>query len=117
MTTRYVLISTDITDKVIKGGPILWDGSSLYTATSGHMTLSESDALAQGYMYPPQPKAVINEGALRVKAMAALNTNLAYLAITGPTQAQAIAQIAMLTRQVNAIIRLTQGLLDVTDGS
>lgn len=53
--------------------------------------------------------------ALRVKADAAIANNATYLAIVGPTAAQAIAQVERLTRQVNAIIRqLTDQLDDLT---
>jgi hypothetical protein len=81
---------------------------------------------------------------LQAKAEAALANNIAalalpdpttgndtYLAIVNPTQAQAVAQVASLTRQnnalvaqvtaltrqVNALIRLAQGLLDSTNGT
>lgn len=53
--------------------------------------------------------------ALRVKADTALANNTTYLAIVSPTQAQAVAQVERLTRQVNAVIRqLTSQLDDLT---
>lgn len=43
---------------------------------------------------------------LRAKAAAALAANSTFLAVTSPTQAQAVARVQRLTRQVNALIRL-----------
>lgn len=49
---------------------------------------------------------------VRKAARTALANNIAYLAITSPTQAQAVAQVADLTRQVNGLIRAVQRLYD-----
>ena len=56
-----------------------------------------------------------NEEELRRLAEVALTNNRTYLAIPTPTQAQAGAQVAALTRQNNGIIRQLLGLLDGTD--
>lgn len=58
-----------------------------------------------------------NQQAVRDKAHAALAANAAFLAIASPTNAQAVAQVQLLTREVNAIIRLlvTQQFDDVSD--
>jgi hypothetical protein len=58
-----------------------------------------------------------NYAALYPKGQAAITANLNYLAIPAPTQTQAVAQVAVLTRQVNAVMRILLGLLDSTDGT
>lgn len=117
MVARYVLVSTDATDKVIKQGPLLWDGGSTVTPAAGLTLMLESDALAAGYTYPPLPLSIRNQASLQSKANAALANNLFYLGIASPTNAQAVAQVAALTRQVNALIRLALNLFDSTAGS
>lgn len=51
------------------------------------------------------------------RAQAALSNNATYLAVGTPTQAQAVAQVAALTRQVDGIIRLLLGAFDTTAGT
>jgi hypothetical protein len=58
-----------------------------------------------------------NGAALRQRAQGALAANAAYLALSPPTQAQVVAQVAALTRQDSALIRLYLGALDTTAGS
>ena len=56
-----------------------------------------------------------NGATLRARALDALAQNKAFLAVDAPTNAQALAQIRLLTREVSALIRLTLGALDSTD--
>lgn len=56
-------------------------------------------------------------GVLFDKAAAALTNNQTFLGIATPTQAQAVAQVQALTRQVDALIRLQIGQLDTTAGT
>jgi hypothetical protein len=56
-----------------------------------------------------------NEEAIRKSAAQALAANRTYLALTSPTNAQTLAQVRALTRQVNALIRLA--LDDFTEAS
>ena len=53
-----------------------------------------------------------NEGVLRAKAANALSTNATFLALASPTNAQTLAQVKLLTRETNALIRLLLGQLD-----
>lgn len=52
------------------------------------------------------PDSVANERTLRDRASTALANNRDFLAITTPTNAQVVAQVKALTRQVQALIRL-----------
>ncbi len=68
---------------------------------------------------PPDPlaTAIANYALLYPKGVQAIANNQTFLAIPSPTQVQAVAQVQALTRQVNALIRVALGLLDVTDGT
>jgi hypothetical protein len=56
-----------------------------------------------------------NKETILARALTALENNLAYIALDPPTNAQAIAQIEALTRQVNGIIRLVLNKLESAD--
>lgn len=117
MVTRYVIVSTDPADKIIKDGPILWDGVTVLNLPSGQQSMLESNAIAAGYTYPPDDPSVVNVVTLRQRAGAAIAANITYLAIASPTNAQVAAQVRLLTRECTALIRLALSLTDSTDGS
>ena len=60
-----------------------------------------------------------NTGTLEGKARQALGVNNTFLAIAAPTNAQTVAQVKALTRQMTALIRLSLrgDLLDNADGT
>lgn len=58
-----------------------------------------------------------NNTTLRTQADAAIEANIAYLAIGTPTNLQVIAQVRALTRHINGVIRLVIGKLDSTSGT
>ena len=49
------------------------------------------------------------------QARQALETNRAFVALTGPTNAQVLAQTKALSRQINGIIRVLLNQFDGTD--
>ena len=51
------------------------------------------------------------------KAAQAIAANVAFLAIPAPTPAQTLAQVQLLTRECQAIIRVLIGQYDSTDGT
>lgn len=65
----------------------------------------------------PVDPTVANANDLQSKVQAALTSNAAYLALASPTAAQTTAQVKALTREISALIRLTQNLLDDTTGT
>jgi hypothetical protein len=57
----------------------------------------------------------INAAAIRDAATTALADNRTFLAIASPTNAQTLAQVKALTRQINGLVRLILDRLDGTD--
>lgn len=65
---------------------------------------------------PAPNSANANLATLQQRAATALTNNDAFLAVASPTTAQVTAHVKALTRQVNALIRLAQGLVtDISD--
>lgn len=62
----------------------------------------------------PDPSIQVSED-LRAQAQAALQANRDFLAVGAPTNAQTVAQVKALTRQMNRVIRLVIGDLSGTD--
>ena len=61
------------------------------------------------------PDSLANQRALRQAAQQALTTNRAFISNASPSNAQTVAEVKALARQVNALIRLELNQLDGTD--
>lgn len=57
---------------------------------------------------------LVNADTLRTQAAAALQANRDFVALASPTNAQTLAQVKALSRQVNGLIRNLLGLFDGT---
>ena len=62
-----------------------------------------------------QEIATTNKLTLEERAIKALESNKTFLALTSPTNAQVLAQVKALTRQVNGVMRLSLNKLDKVD--
>lgn len=100
----YYLVSTDTNDLVVYGGPLRWDGETTYAPPAGRKLILVSEAIS--YSFPARPTAEINAATLQDRAATALTTNGSYLAIASPSNAQIATQVARLTRECSALIRL-----------
>lgn len=58
-----------------------------------------------------------NLDALKTKALSAFNANKAFLAIASPTNADIVAQVKLLTRENNALIKVLFDQLQDQDGT
>lgn len=66
---------------------------------------------------PPSPEQ-LNYATIIARIGAALTANNTYLRLAAPTQAQAVAQVKVLTRECNGLIRILANLLtDISDTS
>ena len=90
-----------------------WDVSGTQTSTRALTTVEISDFAAQDAV----AHALSNAATLRARAQAALAANNTYLAIGSPTTAQAVAQVQLLTKECNAMIRLAISQLDSVTGT
>lgn len=66
---------------------------------------------------PTPPAPTVNAVTLVGKAQAALNANATFLALGAPTNAQTLAQVQLLTKECNALIRLVLNQFDSTTGT
>ena len=61
--------------------------------------------------------AEANQSTIESRALLALTVNDTYLALPSPTQADAIAQVDVLTKECSGLIRLLLRKLDTADGT
>jgi len=95
------------------------DASSVIPPDGGSVVEVPADSpVASDYTYDGttfSPPPVQTATVIQRKLDAAIDANLAYLALNPPTTAQALAQVGALTRQVNGMLRLLRNRLDSAD--
>jgi hypothetical protein len=89
---------------------------AVFPDDAGEATVAQVSA-AQAAATAAEATATANEVALLQKAAAALAANQSYLAVAVPSQAQTTAQIAALTRAVDALCYLVLGQYSTTAGT
>ena len=116
---QYVIVSTNLADKVVKGGPLLWDGTSTFSPGPGLQLITVEAARQGEYTWPARPITELNAVTLRERVTVALPVVAAYLSIPspGPTATQTTAQVQRLTRLTIALAKLMLEQLDTTDGT
>lgn len=81
-----------------------------------HYQRWDADGVLVEDITTPKPVEQYNAEVIRERVATALASNATFLALASPTNAQAVAQVQLLTREVNAIIRLlvTQQFDDIS---
>lgn len=97
---------------------IEWEADSEYTPPVG-LNMVTYDPLVHVYSVVVKVITVTetNRATIETKAKAALTANATYLSTAAPTNAEIAAQVKLLTRENNALIKLMLGLLDDTNGT
>lgn len=103
------------------GTSITWTGPPLEAVGTKVITpVGTTDAILQTAVTAAAASFVdlqANLQSLLQKAQTALTANQTYLGIASPSNAQVVAQVAALTRQVNALIRMAANQLSSTTGT
>jgi hypothetical protein len=92
-------------------GYTAWDASGNQT-TSRALTAAEATWLAGIDTANTQ---AANKATIQQQAQTALTNNQTHVAIASPTNAQVVAQVQALTKQMNGVIRLLLNQLDATN--
>lgn len=95
------------------------DASNVVVTTTSEegTNLVTRDAQGNVVSSVPLPTKRVNARDVETKAVTALTNNATFLNLASPTNAQTLAQVKALTRQVNGLIRLLLGRLDDTSGT
>ena len=116
-TERYVVVSTDTGDKIIKDGPLLWDGVSDLKVGAGLRLILATAADQGGYTRPTRPITELNAATLRERIASAIAENRVFLGRGAPTNVELLAQVRLLTKLTTASARLALDQTDITDGT
>lgn len=93
-----------------------------YTGWNGDGTVNVTRALTAAEVatcanIDAANSAAANQSTLQSRAQAALTANAVFLGLVSPTNAQVLAQVQLLTKENNALIKLALGLLSDTSGT
>lgn len=117
LAERWILIGPDsVVITVIENngyptGAVPPDGGYIVQDFAGSQAASGTTYSNGTFL--PRPKT--NPEIIGEKLDAAIDLNMAYLALTLPTAAQSTVQIKALTRQVNGVLRLMRNRLEASD--
>lgn len=114
---QYVIVSTNVIDKVIKEGPLLWDGVSDLKVGAGLQLITVNAAREGGYTRPATPVAELNAETLRERIGVGLAESRAFLGRGAPTNAEILAQVRLLSKLTTAYGKLLLDQTDTTDGT
>ena len=114
---QYVIVSTNIADKGIKDGPLLWDGISSFNVGAGLQLITASAAREGGYTRPATPVTELNAATLRERIGVGLAESRVFLGRGTPTNVEIVAQVRLLTRLTTAYGKLLLDQTDTTDGT
>jgi len=114
---KYVIVSTDTTDKVIKDGPLLWDGISRLDVAAGLQLIKVNAAREGGYTRPSPPVTELNAATLRERIGVGLAESRVFLGRGTPTNPEILAQVRLLTKLTTAYGKLLLDQTDTTDGT
>ena len=95
----------------------LLDGTGKVTSTRPFTAAETTFYAAQTTATQAVAAAAANTTTLLAKPAPAVTANIAYQAVAVPTPAQQLAQVAALTAQANALLRLAAGLTASTSGT
>jgi hypothetical protein len=121
ITTSQQLNGDQVQAQLPPGSSITATGGLLTSTDPKTITAFQTDDATLQAAITAAAAAYVDYGAnlasLLQKAQTALANNQTYLAIGGPTNAQVVAQVQALTRQVDALIRVAVGNLASTAGT
>lgn len=106
--TRTTFLDGRIIEQTVDRG----DGTGTRTRYDEHGKVVETVEVKDRPIEPPSER---NRRSIEDRLRQRLDANREYLALAAPTAAQQRAQVARLTRETNALIRLVLDLLDTDD--